>query len=139
MEEIDFIDLSNNIKIDKRTLRNRGNRTEKQLEAWQKVVQIRAEKRLERKAQKEQAEAEAKKELEDRILKKALSIKKRQIKALHEIDKIQDDETPIEDIRQIIAQQQRQIYPDGSWTSGNAGVNGQHKKEIPIKKIFSFI
>jgi len=128
MEEIDFIDLSNNIKIDKRTLRNRGNRTEKQLEAWQKVVQIRAEKRLERKAQKEQAEAEAKKELEDRILKKALSIKKRQIKALHEIDKIQDDETPIEDIRQIIAQQQRQIYPDG-----------QHKKEIPIKKIFSFI
>jgi hypothetical protein len=76
MEEIDFIDLSNNIKIDKRTLRNRGNRTEKQLEAWQKVVQIRAEKRLERKAQKEQAEAEAQKELEDRILKKALSIKK---------------------------------------------------------------
>jgi hypothetical protein len=128
MEEIDFIDLSNNIKIDKRTLRNRGNRTEKQLEAWEKVVQIRAEKRLERKAQKEQAEAEAQKELEDRILKKALSIKKRQIKALHEIDKIQDDETPIEDIRQIIAQQQRQIYPDG-----------QHKKEIPIKKIFSFI
>jgi hypothetical protein len=128
MEEIEFIDLSNNIKIDKRTLRNRGNRTEKQLEAWEKVVQIRAEKRLERKAQKEQAEAEAQKELEDRILKKALSIKKRQIKALHEIDKIQDDETPIEDIRQIIAQQQRQIYPDG-----------QHKKEIPIKKIFSFI
>lgn len=128
MEEIDFIDLSNNIKIDKRTLRNRGNRTEKQLEAWQKVVEIRAQKRLERKAQKEQAEAEAQKELEDRILKKALSIKKRQIKALHEIDKIKDDETPIEDIRQIIAQQQRQIYPDG-----------QHKKEIPIKKIFSFI
>jgi len=128
MEEIDFIDLSNNIKIDKRTLRNRGNRTEKQLEAWQKVVQIRAEKRLERKAHKEQAEAEAQKELEDRILKKALSIKKRQIKALHEIDKIKDDETPIEDIRKIIADQQRQIYPDG-----------QHKKEIPIKKIFSFI
>jgi len=128
MEEIDFIDLSNNIKIDKRTLRNRGNRTEKQLEAWQKVVQIRAEKRLERKAHKEQAEAEAQKELEDRILKKALSIKKRQIKALHEIDKIKDDETPIEDIRKIIADQQRQIYPDG-----------QHKKEITIKKIFSFI
>lgn len=128
MEEIDFIDLSNNIKIDKRTLRNRGNRTEKQLEAWQKVVEIRAQKRLERKAKKEQAEAEAQKELEDRILKKALSIKKRQIKALHEIDKIQDDETPIEDIRQIIAHQQKQIYPDG-----------QHKKEIPIKKIFSFI
>lgn len=128
MEEIDFIDLSNNIKIDKRTLRNRGNRTEKQLEAWQKVVEIRAQKRLERKAQKEQAEAEAQKELEDRILKKALSIKKRQIKALHEIDKIQDDETPIEDIRQIIAHQQKQFYPDG-----------QHKKEIPIKKIFSFI
>jgi hypothetical protein len=128
MEEIDFIDLSNNIKIDKRTLRNRGNRTEKQLEAWQKVVEIRSQKRLERKAQREQAEAEAQKELEDRILKKALSIKKRQIKALHEIDKIKDDETPIEDIRQIIAHQQKQIYPDG-----------QHKKEIPIKKIFSFI
>ena len=35
--------------IDKRTLRSRGNRTENQIKAWEKIVELRALKRQERK------------------------------------------------------------------------------------------
>ena len=110
-------------------------RTDKQIEATKKMNEARKQKALEKKDLQAKQDEELKKEMEgraeeikDKILKKAIAIKKRQIKKEAVLDEIEDDETPIEDIRQIIAHQQKQIYPDG-----------QHKKEIPIKKIFSFI
>jgi len=136
MEQIDLSDLSNNDlsnnpvkKIDGRKMRTKENRTQKQIDAWQRAIEARAIKRLERKQQRERVEEIVNKEFEDIVLKKAISIKKRQVKSLQQIkmmsqlEKIEDDNTPIEEIKEII-----QSHP-----------SGQHKKEINVKKIFTFI
>jgi phage/plasmid primase-like uncharacterized protein len=100
--------MENNIienieKIDGRKLRNKNNRSEKQIEAFNKVCEIRALKRLERKAKREEEEALRNKEIENKIVLKALSIKKRQIKENILLDKIKDDETPINEIKNLIS------------------------------------
>ena len=71
-------------------------RTEKQIEAFKKAQENRAKNILLKKE-------EGKKALEEKILKKALSIKKKQINKQYDLavlDQISDDETPIEEIKQ---------------------------------------
>jgi 23S rRNA-/tRNA-specific pseudouridylate synthase len=71
-------------------------RTEKQIEAFKKAQENRAKNILLKK------EA-GKKALEEKILKKALSIKKKQINKQYDLavlDQISDDETPMEEIKQ---------------------------------------
>jgi hypothetical protein len=77
-------------------------RTEKQIEAFKKASAIRDANRNKRKE-------DGKKEMEEKILKKAISIKKKQIKKAYTIDDISDDETPIEQIRAMTPPPQRPI------------------------------
>jgi len=85
-------------KVDKRTLAKKGNRSEKQIEACKKMMEKRREKQAERKVVKD-AEAEVfKKELEEKIVSKAVSIKKKQIKKKAILETISDDDEAIESV-----------------------------------------
>jgi ribosomal protein S7 len=71
-------------------------RTEKQIEAFKKAQENRAKNILLKKEV-------GKKEFEEKILQKAISIKKKQINKQYDLtvlDQISDDETPIEEIKQ---------------------------------------
>jgi hypothetical protein len=84
-------------------------RTDKQIEATKKMNEARKQKALEKKDLQAKQDEELKKEMEgkaeeikDKIIKKAIAIKKRQIKKEAVLDEIEDDETPIEKINEII-------------------------------------
>jgi glutamate synthase domain-containing protein 2 len=78
-------------------------RTQKQIEAFEKVRKIRDEKRAERKEVKEKAETEYKQQKEAKIVKKALSIKKKQILADADLDDVsEEDDIPIEVVKKIM-------------------------------------
>jgi hypothetical protein len=84
-------------------------RTDKQVEATKKMNEARKQKALEKKVIQAKQDEELKKEMEgkaeeikDKIIKKAIAIKKRQIKKEAVLDEVEDDETPIEKINEII-------------------------------------
>lgn len=77
-------------------------RTPAQIEAFKKVVAIREAKRTQRKDEYNKDMEEFRKYKESLIVKKAVSIKKKQLKQLKPLEDISDDETPIEEIKQII-------------------------------------
>lgn len=77
-------------------------RTPAQIEAFKKVVAIREENRLKRKAEQEEEKKQFEKYKEDLIVKKAISIKKKQLKEIKPLQNIPDDETPIEEIKKKI-------------------------------------
>lgn len=93
-------------------------RTEAQKEATRRMLEARDKKRAERPSVKavkedlkalreqqiEELKAQAVKEYQDTLVKKAISIKKKQIKKQVELDNISDDDTPIEEIRKITKQ-----------------------------------
>lgn len=90
-------------------------RTEAQKEATRRMLEARDKKRAERPSVKavkedlkalrehqiEELKAQAVKEYQDSLVKKAISIKKKQIKKQVQLDEISDDDTPIEEIRKI--------------------------------------
>ena len=90
-------------------------RTEAQKEATRRMLEARDKKRAERPSvaavkqdlkalreqQIEELKAQAVKEYQDSLVKKAISIKKKQIKKQVQLDEISDDDTPIEEIRKI--------------------------------------
>jgi len=75
-------------------------RSEKQIQAFKKAQAKRDENRAKQKE-------DSKKVLEEKILQKAVSIKKKQIKQMRVLDNVSDDDTPIEEIKQI----QRSMTP----------------------------
>jgi hypothetical protein len=78
-------------------------RTQKQIEAFERVRKIRDEKRNERKEIKIKAETEYKQQKEAKIVKKAISIKKKQILADADLDDVsEEDEIPIEVVKKIM-------------------------------------
>lgn len=78
-------------------------RTQKQIEAFEKVRKIRDEKRMERKEVKVRAETEYKEQKEAKIVKKAISIKKKQILADADLDDVsEEDDIPIEVVKKIM-------------------------------------
>jgi len=84
-------------------------RTEKQIEATKKMNEVRKQKALAKRDLQAKQDEELKKQMEekadeikDKIIKKAIAIKKRQIKKEAVLDEIEDDETPIEKINEII-------------------------------------
>lgn len=87
------------IKEDKRKT---SVRTEKQIDAFVKVREIRQLNRDGRAKEKLLQEEELKKENEAKIIKKAISIKKKQIKKQIALDEISDDDEPIELIKEKI-------------------------------------
>jgi signal recognition particle GTPase len=81
-------------------------RSEKQIIAFQKVLDTRNKNRADRKLLKEQEMEKEKQETESKILKKAISIKKKQIKKELVLDDISDDETPFEELKKKIIKSQ---------------------------------
>jgi hypothetical protein len=92
-EEINTLDNQIN-QQEKRDGRKKP-RSQKQIEAFEVAKNKRYTILRERKE-------EMNKLLEEKILQKALSIKKRQIKAMAIFDGIPDDNTPIEEIKNIV-------------------------------------
>ncbi len=76
--------------------------TEAQKAATAKMKAALAAKNAQRKAEKEALEAEHKRAMEEKVLKKAISIKKKQIKQESALDVISDDDTPIEEIVPLV-------------------------------------
>jgi len=76
-------------------------RSQKQIETTQKMIEKRNANVLINKEKKAQEDALKKKEIEEKIVKKALAIKRREIKAKAIIESIPDDDTPIEEIKKI--------------------------------------
>jgi hypothetical protein len=76
--------------------------TEKQLEAMRLGREKRDEQIKLRRQAEEQEKATQKKLLEDKIVKKAISIKKKEIKKSTLLDEISDDDTPIEEIKTVM-------------------------------------
>jgi uncharacterized protein with von Willebrand factor type A (vWA) domain len=72
--------------------------TEKQKEATAKMRQKLAEKHAMVREQKAKEAEETKKIVEEKVVKKAIAIKKKQIKQQKVLDEISDDDTPIEEI-----------------------------------------
>ena len=77
----------------------RKERTEKQKEAFVKAQATRLAKAEQRKREKELKEQEEKAELEQKLIDKAIKVKKKQIKKMAAIDSLSDDDTPIEKLR----------------------------------------
>lgn len=75
-------------------------RTQKQIEAFNRCIETKKKKAAERlEAARQLAELE-KKQLEEKVVKKAISIKKKQIKKQSALDEISDDDEPIEKVKQ---------------------------------------
>jgi len=112
-------------------------RTEAQKEATRRMLEARDKKRAERPSVKavkqdlkvlrnqqiEELKAQAVKEYQDSLVKKAISIKKKQIKKKAELEEISDDDTPIEEIRKIAKQPVKQPV----------------KPSVPMKPTITFI
>ena len=75
--------------------------TQKQLEALKKGQQTRDENARKRKEEATRIAEEEKKKLEAKIVRKAISIKKKEIKKQSALDEISDDETPIQKIKEV--------------------------------------
>lgn len=88
-------------------VKKRPPKTAKQMESVQKMVEARKRACAERRAKKEEEEIEYKKCLEEKILKKAISIKKKQIKQQAIVEDISDDETPVDEIHKIVSRKPR--------------------------------
>jgi hypothetical protein len=87
-------------------------RSQKQIEAFNLILEKRNEKRKERALIKEQEIFKEKEENEAKIMKKAISIKKKQIKKQLVLDDVSDDDEPIEEIKQkIIKSQKKKVVP----------------------------
>ena len=77
-------------------------RSAKQIEAFKQILILRDEKRKTRADDKKIKELEEKKILEAKIIKKAITLKKKQIKKQIALDEISDDDEDIEIIKQKI-------------------------------------
>ena len=71
-------------------------RTEKQRQSFLKAQATRLAKAEERKKEKAIKDQEEKEELEQKLIQKAIKVKKKQIKKMAVIDQLSDDDTPIE-------------------------------------------
>lgn len=76
-------------------------RSEKQIETTKKMIEKRNANILVAKEKKAQEDMIRKKEIEEKIVKKAVAIKKREIRQKAILDEIEDDNTPIEEIKKI--------------------------------------
>lgn len=74
-------------------------RTQKQIDAFNKCIEIRGQRRGERKEIRDENAEVKKVELEEKIVKKAVSIKKKQLKKQMALDDISDDDTPMEQLK----------------------------------------
>lgn len=86
----------------KREYKPRPPKTKAQMDAFKKAIETRNANAKKRREEAEKMLSEAKTETETKIVKKALAIKKKQIKAQIALDEISDDDEPIEVIKQKV-------------------------------------
>lgn len=80
----------------------RKERTQKQIEAFNRCIETKKKKAAERAAEAKRLAEYDKKALEEKVIKKAISIKKKQIKKQSALDEISDDDdTPIEKVKEV--------------------------------------
>lgn len=77
-------------------------RTEAQQKGWEKAIAVREANRIKRLEEKMKAEEEHKKKMEEIVVKKAIAVKKREIKKQAVLEEIEDDSTPIEEVKKIV-------------------------------------
>jgi hypothetical protein len=102
LTDIEDVSLPNTNAPNYQPIKKHRVRSEKQKEATEKMIAKLKENNELKKQKKQEEELRIKKELEDKIVKKAISIKKKQIKQQQILDAISDDETSIESIKKII-------------------------------------
>jgi len=95
-------------------------RSEKQLEVFNKAREKMLLNLKERKEKQEQDAIIKKKEIEEKIVKKAVAIKKREIKQKAILEEISDDDTPIEEIKKIASKVQVKKVAESGATVGKA-------------------
>jgi len=83
------------------TPKQKRERSEKQIEITKKMIEKRNANILVAKEKKAQDDMIRKKEIEEKIVKKAVAIKKREIKKRAVLEEISDDDSPIEEIKRI--------------------------------------
>jgi hypothetical protein len=81
--------------------KTRKPKTEKQLEVFARAREKMLLNLKERKEKQALEEMQLKKELEEKIVQKAISIKKKQIKKKAVLDIVSDDDTPIEEVKKL--------------------------------------
>jgi len=86
----------------KREYKPRPPKTQAQMDAFKKAIDARNANAKLRREEANKMMAEAKTEIETKIVKKALAIKKRQVKAQLALEEISDDDEPIEVIKQKV-------------------------------------
>lgn len=82
-------------------------RTEKQLEAFERAKKIRDANAVKRKEERLKREEEERKQIEEKLIKKAIALKKKQIKKQVLLDEISDDDTPIQKIKKVVEKQEQ--------------------------------
>lgn len=86
----------------KPVLRVKKPRTEAQIKAFEKAketARLNAEKR---KTERDLVAQQEQKVVEEKLVKKAIAVKKKQIKKQAILDEIEDDDTPLEEIEKIV-------------------------------------
>lgn len=92
LEELEGI-----VKKKPKQKRNVGERSQKQNDAFQKALEVRKQNIEKRKTMREKAEEEAKKMLEEKIVKKAIAVKRREIKKLQILEPEPEDDSEEEE------------------------------------------
>tara|TARA_R110002020_G_scaffold471763_1_gene699118 strand:+ start:472 stop:978 length:507 start_codon:yes stop_codon:yes gene_type:complete len=89
------------LQADKKATKEKKPRTAKQIEAFEKARQTRERNALARKQSRDEEAIAIRKQVEDKLVKKAIAVKKKQIKQQAILDEISDDETPLEEVEKI--------------------------------------
>ena len=87
-------------------------RTQAQIDAFAKVIEKRTEKRQERATNREKEAIVKKKELEEKILKKAISIKKKEIKKQIALDEVSSDDESVTEIKKKVVASKAKVVKE---------------------------
>jgi hypothetical protein len=82
-------------------VKQKRERTQKQIDAFNRCIEMKKEKAKQRAEEARRLAEYDRKALEEKVVKKAISIKKKQIKKQSALDEISDDDTPIEKVKEI--------------------------------------
>jgi len=88
-------------KDTKKEVKEKKPRTAKQIEAFEKARETREKNALARKEMRDEEAIAIRKQVEDKLVKKAIAVKKKQIKQQAVLDEISDDDTPLEEVEKI--------------------------------------
>ena len=100
----------------KREYKPRPPKTQAQLDAFKKAISARDVNAKRRKEEAEKMLAESKKETEAKVVKKAIAIKKKQIKAQLALEEISDDDEPIEVVKEKVKKSVARPSPKPTFT-----------------------